>query len=94
MQCSLFLGQPKDAVKVQWATRGASELHRITRGSFIIVVETPSSCYTGGDPFSSYVQAGLCLSAMYGRLVSRYNLGSTLISMGVHFLFAMHSVSC
>ena len=38
---------------------------------------------------SSDVQAGPCLSAMCGRLHSRCSMGSTLITVGVHSLFAL-----
>ena len=38
---------------------------------------------------SSDVQAGHFLSAMCGRLLSRYSLRSTLIAVGVHSLFVV-----
>ena len=57
------------------------ELQYMTRGSFKVVVETSIELEWGQILSSSNVQAGPFLSAMCGRLLSRYSLGSTLIAV-------------
>ena len=65
------------------------ELQYMTRGSFKVVVETSIELEWGQILSSSNVQAGPFLSAMCGRLLSRYSLGFTLIAVGVRSLVAV-----